>query len=80
MVLTGHSDSAYLNVSKSRSRAGSHIMLSEDTPVPSRNEPVLTVAQIFKFIISSDAEAKIAVLFICAKAMFQISQTLIEIG
>ena len=34
MVLSAHSNAAYLNVSKARSRAGSHIMMSEDVPVP----------------------------------------------
>ena len=71
MVLSGHSDSAYLNVRKSCSRAGAHIMLSEDTPVPARNVPVLTVTQIIKLVISSAAEAEISGLFICVKAMVQ---------
>ena len=34
MVLSAHSDAAYLNVSKARSRAGAHIMFSKDVPVP----------------------------------------------
>ena len=37
MVLSGHSDAAYLDFSKARSRAGAHIMLSEDVPVPKYN-------------------------------------------
>ena len=69
MVLARHSDAAYLNVSKARRRAGAHIMIPEDTPVPTSNGPVLIVVQIIKFVMSSDAEAKIAGLFICAKAM-----------
>ena len=69
MVLAGHSDATYLNVSKARSHAGVHIMLSEETPVPTRNGPVLTIAKIIKFVMSSAAEAKISGLFICAKAM-----------
>ena len=44
IILSAHSDAAYLSVSKARSRAGAHIMLSEDVPVPSYNGPVLTVA------------------------------------
>ena len=39
MILAAHSDAAYLNVSRARSRAGAHIMLSENTPVPSINGP-----------------------------------------
>eukprot|EP00804_Cyclotella_cryptica_P017724 CCRYP_001164-RA/>CCRYP_001164-RA protein AED:0.37 eAED:0.27 QI:0/0/0/1/0.33/0.25/4/0/1265 len=52
MILAAHSDAAYLNASKARSRAGAHIMLSEDNPVPSYNGPILTLAQIIKFIAS----------------------------
>ena len=52
MVLAGHYDAAYLNVSKAQSRAGAHIMIYEDTPVPTSNGPVLTVAQIIKFVMS----------------------------
>ena len=33
IVLPAHSDAAYLNVSKARSRSGAHIMQSEDVPV-----------------------------------------------
>eukprot|EP00804_Cyclotella_cryptica_P001438 CCRYP_003679-RA/>CCRYP_003679-RA protein AED:0.40 eAED:0.48 QI:0/0/0/1/0/0/2/0/357 len=57
MILSAHSDAAYLNVSKSRSRAGAHIMCSENAPVPSHNVPVLTIAQIIKFVTSSAAES-----------------------
>ena len=34
MVLSTHSDISYLNISKARSHAGSHIMVSKDVPVP----------------------------------------------
>ena len=34
MVLSAHSDAAYLNVTKARSRAGAHIMLPENAPAP----------------------------------------------
>ena len=78
MVLAGYSDATYLNVSKARSRAGAYIMLSEDTLVPTINGPVLTIAQIIKFVISSVVEAEIAGLFICAKAMVTLQNTLIE--
>eukprot|EP00956_Cyclotella_meneghiniana_P023402 scaffold45578_cov41-Cyclotella_meneghiniana.AAC.1 len=60
MILAAHSDAAYLNVSKARSRAGAHIMLSEDIPVPAFNGPILTLAQIIKFVASSAAEAELA--------------------
>ena len=80
MVFAGHSDAAHLNVSKALSRAGAHIMISEDTPVPTSNGPVLTVAQIIKFFMSSAAKSKIAGLFICSKAMVPIRNTLIKMG
>ena len=80
MVIAIHSDAAYLNVGKSRSRDGAHIMLSEDTPVPTINIHVLTFAQIIKFVMSSVAKAEFAGLFICSKAMFQLHQTLIDMG
>ena len=80
MVLSDQSDAAYLNVRKSYSRAGAHIMISEDTPVPTRNVHVITVAQIIKFVMSSAAEAEIFGLLICAKSMVQLRQTLIEMG
>ena len=51
MVLSAHSDAAYLNVSKAISRAGAYIMLSEDVLVPKYNRPVLTIAQIIKCVM-----------------------------
>ena len=55
MVLSAHSDAAYLNVTKARSQAGAHIILSENVPAPTHNGPVLTVAQIIKNVMSSAA-------------------------
>ena len=80
MVFVVHSDSGYLNVRKIHSRAGAHMMLSEDTHVPTRNGHVLTAPQIIKFVMSSDAKAEISGLFVYAKAKVQIHYTLIEMG
>ena len=80
MILAAHSDAAYLNVSRARSRAGAHIMLSDNTPVPSINGPVLTIAQIIKNFMSSAAEAKLSGLFICTKSMVPLQNTLMEMG
>ena len=80
MVLAGHSDAAYLIVSKARSRAGAHIMISEDTLIPTSNDPFLNVTQIIKFVMSSASEAKIYGLFICAKAMVPLRNTLIKMS
>ena len=46
MVLAGHANAAYLNLSNARSRAGAHITISEDVPMPAQNSPVLTIANI----------------------------------
>ena len=78
MILSAHSDAAYLNVPQARSRTGAHIMLSENNPVPSINGPVLTIAQIIKNVMSSAAEAKLSGLFICAKAMIPLRNTLLK--
>ena len=43
MVMDGHSDAAYLNVSMTRRRSGAHIMLYEDVPATSYNSPILTI-------------------------------------
>ena len=80
MILSVHSNAAYLNVSCSCSRSGAHIMLSENTPVPSLNGPVLTIAHIIKNVMSSAAEAELSGLFICAKAMIPLRNTLMEMG
>ena len=69
MILAAHSDAAYLTVSHACSRVVAHIMLSENTPVPSLNGPVLTIAQIIKNVMSSAAEAELSGLFICAKGI-----------
>ena len=67
MILSAHLDEAYLNVAKYGSRAGAHIMLSEDVPVPTYNGPILTISQIIINVMLSSAESELAGLFICAK-------------
>ena len=57
MILSAHSDAAYLNVSRARSRTGVQILLSKNTPVTSLNGPVLKISQIIKNIMSSAPEA-----------------------
>ena len=77
MVLSYHSDAAYLNVRKARSRAGAHIMLYEDVSVPKYNGPVLTIAKIIKCVMSSAAKSELAGLYIFAKEMVPLHQSLI---
>ena len=77
MRLEAHYDASYLNVSKERSRAGTHILLSEDKPKPRYNVPILNISQRIKFVMSSADEAELAALFITAKDMVPLRQTLI---
>jgi hypothetical protein len=73
-------DSSYLNKTKSHGRAGAHIYLSEDDPIPCLNDAVSTVATIIKFVMASAAEAELAALFIAARKMVPHRQTLINMG
>ena len=57
MILAAHADAGFLNVSRTRSRSGAHIFLSENEPKPKLNEPILTIAQIIKTLIASVAES-----------------------
>ena len=70
----------FLNESRARSRAGAHIFLSEDDPKPRLNGPILTIAKIIKTAMASAAEAEMAALFITAKNMIPLRNTLIEMG
>ena len=78
MILDDHSDSGFNNEYKSRSRSGARIFLSKNDPFSSFNDPVLTIAQIIKFVMSSAAEAEISGLFITENEILLIHQTLIE--
>ena len=76
MILAAHSDAGFHNESKGRSRAGAHIFLSENDPIPRWNGPILTVAQIIKFVLTSDAEAELGALFFTSQKMVLLRQTL----
>ena len=69
MVLTAHFDTAYLNETRTRSRAGSHIFCSDNDPIPCNNVPVLSLSQIINVVMSSASKAELSGLFITAKAM-----------
>ena len=79
-MLCSHSDAGYLNESRGRSRAGSHIFLLENKPFPCFKGAILSIAQIIKFSMASAAEAERAVLFIAAHKMIPHCQTLIDMG
>jgi hypothetical protein len=78
MVLCTHADAGYLNETRSHSRAGAHIYLSEDDPTPLFNGTVLTIATIIKFVMALAAKAELAALFIAACKMVPYRQTLIN--
>jgi hypothetical protein len=80
MILCAHADAGYLNESRSRSRAGAHIYLSEVDPYPRYNGAILSIAQIIKFVMASASEAELAALFITAREMIPQRQTLINMG
>ena len=67
MVLYAHSDAGFHNESKGLSRAGAHIFLSENDAMPRWNGPVLTLAEIIKFVMSSASKAEVGAMFVTAQ-------------
>ena len=80
MILAAHSDASYLTETGSRSRAGAHIFLSEDDPMPRNNGPVLSISQLIKFVMASAAEAELAALYTTAREMIPLRNALDEMG
>ena len=80
MILAEHADVGFINESKSRSRAGAHIFLSENNPKLKLNGPVLTIAKIIKDVMASASEYEMAALYVTAKKMIPLPNTLIEMG
>ena len=80
MIFAAQTDAVFLNESRARSRTGAHIFLSENEPKPKLNGPVLTIAKIIKTVMASAAEAEMAELYITAKNMVPLRNTLIEMG
>jgi hypothetical protein len=80
MILAAHSDASFLSEPQSRSRAGAHIFLSEDDPIPRNNGPILTIAQLIKFVMASAAEAELSAMYIAARDMVPLRNTLAEMG
>jgi hypothetical protein len=66
MILAAHLDASYLSKPNARSRAGAHIFVSKDDPIPRPNGPTLSIAQVIKLVTASAAEAELAGLFITA--------------
>ena len=64
MVLCAHSNAGFHNEKKGRIRDGAHIFLSENNAMPRWNMPVLTLAKIIKFVMSSASEVELGAIFI----------------
>ena len=67
MKLVVHSDASYLGEPKTRSRAGGHFFMSEDTAAPGNNGAVRKIAHIIKHVMSSATEVELAALYIMAR-------------
>jgi hypothetical protein len=80
MVLAAHSDASFHSESKLRSRAGGHIFLSEDDPIPRNNGPLLSISRVMKHVCPSAAEAETGALFIVAQEMVPLRNMLTEMG
>ena len=80
MVLAAHADASFSSESKSRSRAGGHIFLSEDDPIPRNYGPVQSISRVIKHVCPSAAEAEGSSLFIVAQDMVPLRNMLIEMG
>lgn len=80
MVLCAHKDAGYLNATKYRSQAGEHIMLRWNDYINFFNGPILTIAQLIKFVMSSAAKGELASLLVTSKMMAPLKHTWIEMG
>jgi hypothetical protein len=80
MILCAHADAGFLNKTKSRNRAGTHIFLLEDDPYPHFHGTILSIAQIIKLVMALAAESELAALFITAREMIPHRQTLTDMG
>ena len=67
MVLCAHYDAGFHNESKGCIRARAYVFLSEKDAMPRWNGPVLTLAKIIKFVMSSASEAELGTMFITAQ-------------
>ena len=80
MILAAHSYASYLSESKSRSRAGAHVFLSNNDLIPQSNGPVLSISATLPSVYGSAAEAELAALYKCAQEMVPLCNSLDEMG
>jgi hypothetical protein len=79
-ILAAHSDASFLTEPNARSRAGAHIFLTEDNPIPHQNRPVLMLSQVIKYVMASTAEAELAALYNTAREMVPLRNAPNEMG
>ena len=80
MTLATHSDASFLTKPGSCSRAGAHIFLSKDDPIPRPNGPILSISQTIKFVMASTAEAELAAMYHMACEMIPLRNALEDMG
>ena len=80
MILAAHSNASYLSETKSRSRVGAHIFLSNNDPVPQSNGPILAISSILRSVYGSVAEAELAALYKCATEIVPLRNDLDKMG
>jgi hypothetical protein len=80
MILAAHSDASFLTEPNGQSRAGAHIFLTEDDPIPCQNGPVLMLSQVIKYVMASVAEAELAALYNTAREMLLLQNAPNEMG
>jgi len=80
MILAAHSNASFLSELNSGSQAGAHIFLSKDDPIPQHNGPILTIAQLIKFVMALAAKTKLSAMYNTARDMVPLQNTLAEMG
>ena len=80
MVIDGHIDASYFFVSSSRSRAGVHFYMTEESETPLNNGAVMTTSKIIKAVMSSAAEAELCTLFVNCRESIPAQIVLKEMG
>ena len=78
MILSAHSDTAYLNETRARSRSGLHIFCLDNDHISCDNGPILSVAETINVVMTSTSEAELDGFFITPKAMVPLQKTLKE--
>jgi hypothetical protein len=80
MILCAHANAGFHNESKGHSKAGAHIFVFKNNPLPKHNGLVLSILQIMNFFMSSAAKAELGALYTTAKEMAPLRLTLIKVG